>query len=74
MAINAIQTATDLILQMDNGMGASGQQLSIARTYQDVKPSAENADIYDIAKSLLSLQEKSNISIQVRGILEFEEE
>ncbi len=74
MAINSIQVATDLILQMDNGIGASGQQLSIARTYKDVKPNSDNKDLYDVANSLLTLQEKNKISIQRRDILELEEE
>lgn len=74
MAVNAIQLATDLILVMDNGIGASGQQLSINRTYKDVKPNAENDDIYAVANSLVSLQEKANLGIQRRDILELEQE
>lgn len=73
MAVNTIQVATDLLLVMDNGLGASGQPLSIARTYKDVKPNAENDDIYAVANSLLSLQEKSNLSIQRRDLFELNE-
>ncbi len=74
MAVNAIQLATDLILVMDNGVGASGQQLTINRTYKDVKPNASNADIYSVANHLISLQESANLGIQRRDILELKQE
>jgi hypothetical protein len=73
MAVNAIQLATDLILVMDNGIGAAGQQLSINRTYKDVKPNANNEDIYNVGESLISLQGKANLAIQRRDILELEQ-
>ncbi|MEQ8176630.1 MAG: DUF1659 domain-containing protein [Syntrophomonadaceae bacterium] len=70
MAITATPTATDLILVMDNGTGASGQQLTISRTFGDVKPAATHADIYSVAQSLLGLQSKTNVAIQRRDFNE----
>ena len=70
MAITATPTATDLILVMNNGTGASGQQLTISRTFGDIKPAAANADFYSVAQSLLALQSKTNIAIQRRDVNE----
>ncbi len=66
MAVNAIPVATVLILVMDNGIGASGQQLSINRTFKDVKTSADNEKMYSVAPNLLSLQESVKIAVNVR--------
>lgn len=66
MAITATPTATDLILVMDNGLGASGQQLTVSRIFGDVKPAASHADFYSVAQSLLGLQSKTNLAIQRR--------
>ncbi len=73
MAVNAIPVATDLVLVMDNGIGVSGQQLSIARTYKDVKTDADNGNIYSVADSLLSLQEAAKIAVQRRDVVELTE-
>lgn len=73
MAVNAIPVATDLVLVMDNGIGVSGQQLSIARTYKDVKTDADNEKIYSVADSLLSLQEAAKIAVQRRDVVELTE-
>ncbi len=74
MAISAIPATTDLILVMDNGFGASGQQLSINRTYKDVKTDADNEKMYSVAQNLISLQESVNLSIQRRDVSELEED
>ena len=70
MAVNAIPVATDLVLVMDNGVGASGQQLSVSRTYKDVKTNADNENIYTVADSLISLQESGKIAVQRRDVVE----
>lgn len=70
MAISANIVATDLVLVMDNGTGASGQQLSKNRAFTKVKPDAANEDIYAVAQDLLSLQDKTSISVQRRDIVE----
>lgn len=70
MAVSAIPVATDLVLVMDNGVGASGQQLSVSRTYKDVKTNADNENIYTVADSLISLQESGKIAVQRRDVVE----
>jgi len=72
MAVSATPVSTDLILVMDNGTGASGQALVVSRTFKDVKTSASNADIYDVAQSLIGLQSKPNMAIQRRDINEIQ--
>lgn len=73
MAINEIPVATDLVLVMDNGIGASGQQLIINRTFKDVKTNADNEKVYSVANDLVSLQEAAKIAVQRRDTLELEE-
>ncbi|MGS0765583.1 DUF1659 domain-containing protein [Syntrophomonas curvata] len=70
MAITANTIATDLVLVMDNGTGASGQQLSKNRAFTKVKPDAANADLFAVAQDLLSLQDKTGLSVQRRDIVE----
>lgn len=72
MAISANIVATDLVLVMDNGLGATGQQLVKNRAFTKVKPAAANEDIYAVAQDLLSLQDQTNISVQRRDILEMQ--
>jgi len=73
MAIEAIPTGSELVLVMDNGTGASGQPLSIARRYSNVKPSAVNDDVYAVANVLSGLQDRTMIMVQRRDTVELEE-
>lgn len=70
MAITANTVATDLVLVMDNGTGTSGQQLSKNRAFTNVKPNAANDDLFAVSQDLLSLQDKTNLSVQRRDIVE----
>lgn len=72
MAVTATSLTSDLILVMDNGIGASGQALSLNRTYRNVKPEATDQNIYDVAQALIGLQSKTNNSIQRRNTVEIE--
>ena len=72
MAVSATPVSTDLILVMDNGVGASGQALVVSRTFKDVKTAVVNADLYDVAQSLIGLQSKPNMAIQRRDINELQ--
>ena len=72
MAINSTTIATDLVLVMDNGVGASGQALTKARKYGDVKTSAVNDDIYSVAQSISGLQDKSLVAVQRKDTVEIE--
>ena len=70
MAVNSSIVSTDLVLVMDNGIGAAGQQLFKNRSFKKVKPEAANEDIYAIAQDLLGLQDKTNVAVQRRDIVE----
>ncbi len=72
MAVTATSVTTDLILVMDNGLGASGQPLSQNRIYKNVKISATNEDVYAVARTLIGLQSKTNNAIQRRNVVELE--
>ncbi|HHV16782.1 MAG TPA: DUF1659 domain-containing protein [Gelria sp.] len=70
MAVSANTVSTDLVLIMDNGTGASGQQLFKNRSFKNVKPEAADEDIYAVAQNLLGLQDKINLAVQRRDIVE----
>ena len=72
MAINSTPLASDMVLVMDNGIGASGQPLSQNRTYKNLKTDATNVDIYAVAETLIGLQDKTNQAIQRRDTVELE--
>ena len=72
MAVTATSLTSDLILVMDNGIGASGQALSQNRTYKNVKIAATDQDIYDVAQTMIGLQSKTNNAIQRRNTVEIE--
>ncbi|MDD4802087.1 MAG: DUF1659 domain-containing protein [Syntrophomonas sp.] len=73
MAITATPIATDLVLVLDNGVGASGQALTKSRKYGDVKTSAVNDDIYSVGQSISGLQTKSLVAIQRKDTVEIED-
>jgi hypothetical protein len=72
MAVSATSLTTDLILVMDNGVGSSGQALSVNRTFKSVKPDATNDDVYTVAQALIGLQSMTNNAIQRKNTLELE--
>lgn len=72
MAVTATPLTSDLILVMDNGVGSSGQALSINRTFKNVKVAATDQNVYDVAQTLLGLQTKTNNAIQRRNSVELE--
>ncbi|HBK52335.1 MAG TPA: hypothetical protein DDZ44_00155 [Syntrophomonas wolfei] len=74
MAVTATSLATDLVLVMDNGIGASGQALSQNRTFRSIKVSATDDDVYALAQTLIGLQSKTNNFIQRRNTVELESE
>ncbi|MGI5879075.1 MAG: DUF1659 domain-containing protein [Syntrophomonadaceae bacterium] len=69
MAITTTPLGSELILVMDNGVGASGQQLTKNRTYRDVKPDASNENLYLTAGQLISLQQRMNVAVNRRDLV-----
>lgn len=74
MAIVATPLTSDLVLVMDNGVGASGQSLSQNRTYKNVKITATDADVYAVGQVLIGLQSKTANAIQRKNTAELESE
>lgn len=70
MAVTPVAVSRDLILVMDNGIGASGQPLTISRIFKNVKSAAVDEDMHTVAQTLLGLQDSSNIAVQRRDIFE----
>lgn len=73
MAITTTPVGSELILVMDNGIGASGQQLVKNRIYTDVRSAATDADLYSVAQSLLGLQDKSSLAVQRSNLVEIQD-
>jgi hypothetical protein len=72
MAVVSTPTSSELVLVMDNRVGASGQTLTIARRYTSMKPAAVNDDVYAVAASLSGLQDKTMMMVQRRDTVELE--
>lgn len=72
MAVTATSLTSDLILVMDDGIGASGQALSKNRSFRNVKTSASDEDVYLVAQTLIGLQSQVNNSVQRRNTVELE--
>lgn len=70
MAITANPVTTEIVLVMDNGIGASGQQLIRNRSYRDVKPAADNEKLHQVAQVISGLQSKSVLAIQRQDTVE----
>jgi len=74
VAVITIPVTSELVLVMDNGTGASGQQLKKNRVYKYLKTTASDEDVFSVAQSLLGLQEKTNLSVQRNNSQAIEEE
>lgn len=70
MAVTTSPVSSDLVLVMDNGIGASGQPLTQARKYSNVKTAATNEDIYTVAESLTGLQSKTRLAVRRQDTIE----
>lgn len=72
MAVVSNPISSELILVMDNGTGASGQALTISRRYANVKSTAVDGDLYDVATSILGLQDKTLVVVERRDTTQLE--
>lgn len=70
MAVTPIAIARELMLIMDNGVSASGQPVTINRTFKNVKMSSSDEALHDVAEVIVSLQTQENVSIQRRDVHE----
>ena len=70
MAITSNPVNSELVLVLDNGIGASGQQLIRNRAYGDVKPEALDDNVYQVAQVILDLQDRTVLSIHRQDTVE----
>jgi hypothetical protein len=73
MAVTTSPVSSDLVLLMDNGIGASGQPLSRARRYSNIKTTATNEDLYAVADSLTGLQSQTRLAVRRQDTIEIEQ-
>lgn len=70
MAVTTTPVSSELVLVLDNGIGASGQQLIRNRSYGDVKPEAVNDNVYQTAQVILNLQSRTALAVQRKDTVE----
>ena len=70
MAITSNPVNSELVLVLDNGIGASGQQLIRNRAYGDVKPEALDDNVYQVAQVILDLQDRTVLAIHRQDTVE----
>ena len=63
MAVNRVAQTSRMIIVLQNGVNAGGEPVYLKRTYKSVKPGAVDADIYEIAQAMASLQKYPLTSI-----------
>ncbi len=63
MAVNRVPQTSRMIIVLQNGVNAGGEPVYLKRTYKSVKPGAVDADIYEIAQAMASLQKYPLTSI-----------
>ena len=63
MAVNRVPQTSRMIIVLQNGVNAGGEPVYLKRTYKSVKPGAVDADIYEIAQAIASLQKYPLTSI-----------
>ena len=63
MAVNRVPQTSRMIIVLQNGVNAGGEPAYLKRTYKSVKPGVVDADIYEIAQAMASLQKYPLTSI-----------
>lgn len=72
MAVQTTTVASDLVINVQDGVNAQGNPVIRARRYSGVKPSAAADDVYAVGQTLASLQEKPLAGIQRRDLVDLE--
>ncbi|WP_129600600.1 DUF1659 domain-containing protein [Anaerophilus nitritogenes] len=67
MAVNVNQSPSKLTIVYDHGLDENGKQKKASKTYGGVKYDASNEDIYDVALTLVKLQENKAIEIHKKA-------
>jgi len=74
MAIVATPVASDLLLIMDAGLDEYGEQVTRKRQYGNLKTSASDEDVFQVAAGIISLQEATCLAVQRVNTVELTEE
>ena len=72
MAVTTSPVTSDLVLIMDNGVGNSGQPLTINRKFSKVKTAAANEDVFAVAESITAIQDKTLVAVRRVDTVEIE--
>ncbi len=56
MAVTKISGMSRLVLGFEVGMDEFGRPILLSQTLQNVRPDADDQDVYDVAQALASLQ------------------
>lgn len=70
MAVTTTPVNSELVLVLDNGIGASGQQLIRNRAYADVKSEALDENVYQVAQVILNLQDRDVLAVHRQDTVE----
>lgn len=73
MAITTSPVTSDLVLIMDNGVGSSGQALTVNRKFSKVKTTASNEDVFAVADSITAIQDKTRLAVRRMDTVEIEQ-
>ncbi|MFA7467242.1 MAG: DUF1659 domain-containing protein [Desulfotomaculaceae bacterium] len=57
MAVDKIATGSTLRLQLQTGVDGNGDPIIRSKSLTNVKPEAQDQDIFDVAQALVGLQE-----------------
>ena len=74
MAVQSVTVASELIVNVVDGINAQGTPVLRARRYRNVKPNATADDVYAVGQILASLQAKTLAGIQRRDVADMENE
>lgn len=74
MALLVTPIASDLLLVLDAGLDDNGQQMTRRRQYGNLKTSATDQDVFDVAEGIISLQEADCLAVQRINTVELTEE
>lgn len=74
MAITSTPVASELVMIMDYGFSSSGRQQTKELVLKSLIPGVALDDVYAAAQVVLALQEKSNLAIRRRDIVELKNE
>lgn len=70
MAVISVPVSSSLVLVLDYGVNSAGKTLTKERVFKSVDPASNSENVYAAAQVFLGLQEKPNIAVQRRDVVE----